>query len=133
MIYAFKKRKSFSKDARCGRSILNDAVDLHIQAADHHRNLAGIGIRQQPVNIAEIRPPSPESGQPRFWRPIWPDLARPWPESWPALAREAGSGQIRPAGRNPATFAGIRPSQISTKLSGIRPISRILAVLAEIR
>jgi len=58
-----KKRKSFSEDARRGRSILNDTIDLHVQAADHHRNIAGIGIRQHPVNVAEIR-------SARFRRPI---------------------------------------------------------------
>jgi hypothetical protein len=58
-----KKRKSFSEDARHSRSILNGTVDLHVQAADHHRNIAGIGIRQHPVNVAEIR-------SARFRRPI---------------------------------------------------------------
>jgi hypothetical protein len=53
MIYAFKKRKSFSKDARRSRSILKGIVDLHVQAADHHRNIAGIRI-QHPVNVAGI-------------------------------------------------------------------------------
>jgi hypothetical protein len=51
MIYAFKKRKSFSEDARRNRSILNGTVDLYVKAADHHRNIAGIGI-QHPVNVA---------------------------------------------------------------------------------
>jgi hypothetical protein len=108
MIYAFKKRKSFSEDARRSRSILNGTVDLHVQAADHHRNIVGIGI-QHPVNVAEI----------------WPDLGQSWPERpdpRPALAREAGSqpagrtdlarsgqpARIRRNCRNPATFAGIR-------------------------
>jgi hypothetical protein len=63
MIYA---RKSFSEDARRDRYILNDTIDLHVQAADHHRNIAGIGIRQHPINVAGIWPPSPESGQSRF-------------------------------------------------------------------
>jgi hypothetical protein len=45
---------AFSEDARRGRSILNGTVDLHIQAADHHRNIADIRIRQHPINVARI-------------------------------------------------------------------------------
>jgi hypothetical protein len=109
MIYAFKKRKSFSEDTRRSRSILNGTVDLHVQAADHHRNIAGIRI-QHPLMSPEfgdgIRPPSPKSGQP-------------------------DSGDQ--SDRNPATFAGIRLSQIPTKLSGFRPLSQILVILVGIR
>jgi len=63
-------------------ALLNDTVDLHVQAVDHHHNLAGAGIRQRPVTIIEFRSPSPESGQPRFRRPEWSDsglLAGIWP------------------------------------------------------
>jgi hypothetical protein len=89
MIYGFKKRKSFSEDARRSQSILNGTVDLHVQTADHHRNIAGIGI-QHPLMSPEsgdgirpsgqtgrlwperpagqIRPLSPESGYPIFRR-----------------------------------------------------------------
>jgi hypothetical protein len=45
-----KFRKLFSEDARRSRFILNGTVNLHVQAADHHRNIAGIGIRHHPVN-----------------------------------------------------------------------------------
>jgi hypothetical protein len=58
-----------------------------------------------------IQPPSPKSSQPRF-RPERPDLAR-----------EPDFGRL----------AGIRLSQIPTKLSGFRHLSRILAILAGIR
>jgi hypothetical protein len=37
-----KKRKSFSEDDRRSRSILNGTLDRHVQAADHHQNIAGI-------------------------------------------------------------------------------------------
>jgi hypothetical protein len=38
MIYAF------SEDTRCIRPLLNNTVDLHVQAIVHHRNLAGTEI-----------------------------------------------------------------------------------------
>jgi hypothetical protein len=49
-----KFQKSFFEDTKRGRSILKDAVDLQVQVADHHPNIAGIGIRQHPVNVAGI-------------------------------------------------------------------------------
>jgi hypothetical protein len=56
-----------------------------------------------------------------------------WPESWIL----AGSGQIRPACRDPASPAkwpeSGRLCRIPVKLSGFRPLSRILAILAGIR
>lgn len=73
---------SFSEDVRHDRSLLNDIVDLHAQAADHHRNLADIEILQHPVNVAGIWS---NSGQ----------LAKIWSDR-PDLAREPDSG--RPAG-----------------------------------
>jgi hypothetical protein len=114
MLSKFQKIKSFSEDARRSRSILNGTVDLHVQAADHHRNIAGIGIRQHPVNVAGIRPPSPESCQPDSGdqsdrNPARPAGFRPSNRIWPEKAgfRPALAGRIWP---DPATFAGIRLS-----------------------
>jgi hypothetical protein len=102
MIYAFndlpKKCKSFSEDARHSRSILNDTVDLQVQAADHHRNIAGIGIRQHPVNVARIQ----------RWNP-----------ATFAGIRSVQIPATNLAGRlcrNPATFAGIRLSHTGYNL-----------------
>jgi hypothetical protein len=73
----FGKRKSFSEDARRSRSILNGTVDLHVQAADHHRNIASIGIWQHPVNVAGIWRRNPATfawiRSTRFRWPIWPE------------------------------------------------------------
>jgi len=55
MIYAFKKRKSFSEDARRIRLLLNVTVDFHVKAVGHHRNLADTEIRQPQVNVVGIR------------------------------------------------------------------------------
>jgi hypothetical protein len=55
-----------------------------------------------------IRPPSLESGQQDS-----DDQSGRIPAGWPN-----GFGQIRPDGRNPATFTEIQLSQIPTKLSG---------------
>jgi hypothetical protein len=65
----------FSEDARRSRSILNGTVDLQVQAADHHQNIAGIGIRQHPVNVAGIWPESPVPG--RLAGQIWLDGRNP--------------------------------------------------------
>jgi hypothetical protein len=99
MLSKFQKIKSFFEDARRSRFILNGTVDLHVQAADHYRNIAGIRIRQHSVNVAGIWPPSSESGQPdsgdQFDRnPARPAGFRPSGQRAgfrPDLAREAGS------------------------------------------
>jgi hypothetical protein len=122
MIYAFKKRKLFSEDARCGRSILNNTVDLHAQAADYHRNIAGIGIRQHLVNVAGIWLDRPDS-----------DHLIGFGQKGQIPGKEPDSGRIWPERPDPGRQAGIRLSQIPTKLSGFWPLSRILAILAGIR
>jgi hypothetical protein len=118
-------------DAKRSRSILNGTVDLHVQAADHHRNIAGIGI-QHPLMSPEsddgIRPHSPESGQPDSGDQsdrnpaIWPDLARPagfrpsdriWPER-PESGHRAGSGQRAGSRSDLAREAGSRPALART-------------------
>jgi hypothetical protein len=38
MIYDFKNVNHFSQMADAFDAFLNDAVDLHVQAVDHHRN-----------------------------------------------------------------------------------------------
>jgi hypothetical protein len=59
-------------------------MDLHVQAADHDRNIAGIGIRQHPVNVARIwrrNPARPAGFQPSDQ--IWPESRIP--AGWPNL------------------------------------------------
>jgi hypothetical protein len=103
-----------------------------------------------------IRPPSPESGQPRFQQPIWPDPGRPagiWPE--PAgsgrdpigLARSPGSGRSgqragllwpdpsrlwpeRPdSGQMPAGSGQIRPLRLNPAIPDSDKTVRIPAII----
>jgi len=137
------------EDARRGRSILNDTVDLHVQATDHHRNIAGIGIRQHSVNVtgiwrrnpatfAEIRSVQIPATNLAGIRPsdrIWPE--RPYSSH---LARHAGfrpSGRIWPESQIPAKLPESshfrRNPAIPNSDSEFRPLSRILVILAGIR
>lgn len=52
-------KKLFFEDTRRIQPILNDIVDLHVQAVDHHRNHASIKIRQHPVNVVGNRRRNP--------------------------------------------------------------------------
>jgi hypothetical protein len=96
-----------------------------------------------------IQSMSPESSQPKFRRPNWSYSGRLAGSGqkgqilagWPELARKTGSGQSIPArtarqiwpknpGQIPAVLARIQSTHIPTKLSGFRPLSRILAIVA---
>jgi hypothetical protein len=68
-----KFRKWFTLKTDAFDPILNDAVDLHVQAVHHHWNLAGVEIWKRSVIVAGFWPPSPKSGQPRFGQPEWLD------------------------------------------------------------
>jgi hypothetical protein len=50
----FKSVNHFPKTANAFDPLLNDTADLHVQTVDHHRNLAGAGIRRRPVTVAKI-------------------------------------------------------------------------------
>jgi len=55
--------------------LLNDAVNLHVQAVDHHRNLAVAEIRQRPIPVAN--PVNLDSGDQTGSIPtIWPNYGR---------------------------------------------------------
>jgi hypothetical protein len=60
----FKNVNHFFQTADAFDSLLNDAVDLHVQVVDHRRNLAGAGIWQRPVTVAG------------FWQPKSSHLRR---------------------------------------------------------
>jgi hypothetical protein len=111
MLSKFRK-KSFSEDARRSRSILNGTVNLHVQATDHHRNIAGIGIRQHLVNVAGIWRRNPVSQIPatNLTGRIWPD-----PSSL------SGSGHFR---RNPVIPDFDETVRISAFISNSGYISR---------
>jgi hypothetical protein len=77
----FKNVNYFFQMVDAFDAILNDTVDLYVQAVDHHRKLAGVGIRQRQVTVVrflatfvEFQSPSPEFGQPRFWQSEWSDF-----------------------------------------------------------
>jgi len=69
IIYVFKSINHFPQTTDAFDHLLNDAINRHVQAIDHHRNLAGAGIQQRSVTTAGFRPPLSESGQSRFQRP----------------------------------------------------------------
>jgi len=90
----FKSVNHFSQAVDTFDPFLNDAINLHVQAVDHHRNLADAGIWQHPVTVVGFQPPLSKSGQARFWLPEWSD----------------------------SNTNGIRPTQILMKLFGFRPL-----------
>jgi len=65
--------------------LLNDAVNLHVQVVDHHRNLVVAGIRQRPIPVAN--PVNLNSGnQTGSILTIWPNYGR--------LARSSQNNRI---------------------------------------
>jgi hypothetical protein len=140
----FKSVIHFSKIADTFDSLLNDAVDLHIQVVDYHQNLADIEFRQRPVTVAGnpttgIWPPfagirsaqipttklvvfRPSSTD---WFPsYWPGSGRSVPDSNRSSGLSARTVSFQPfcfefwPFRNPATFPEFRH------------LSRILAIVA---
>jgi hypothetical protein len=117
MIYAFKKRKSFSEDAKIIRPLLNDTVD-------HHRNLAGTEIRQPHVNVAGFRPSSLDFGHQTDHIPAtWPEsgengrISAGWPDQARTTGRldSSGSSSFRPVCRSPAVLSRIPANPYSNK------------------
>jgi hypothetical protein len=102
----FKSENHFPKDAIRIRPLLNNTIDIHVKAVDHHRNIADTKIWQPQVNVAGIRSAQIPATKLIVFRPPGRNLARTarfrpaariWPEYPSQNGRPAGSGQKIPA------------------------------------